>query len=93
MDFPDRSRPAFSRALDLPGWDGGSTWGYDAELECYWVELRRGSATPSVGAVRQGDASLRIGPEHLITTVPGLARAMAFAVEVADVEAYLALTA
>ena len=84
---PARTRAAFSRGLHMAGWDGGSTWGYDAELECYWVELCRGGGGP------RDEAPLRIGPEHLISTVSGLARAMAFAASVADVDAYLALTA
>lgn len=81
-----RRRAGFARGLRIPGWDGGSSWGYDAVLECYWADLRRADE----GA--PGEASVRIGPEHLISTVTGLARAVAFAVEVADVEVYLALT-
>ena len=80
-------RPAFARELDLTGWEGGSTWGYDSVLECYWAELRRS------GVGSEAEPHLRIGPEHLISTMSGLARAVAFAVEVADVDAYLALTA
>ena len=82
-----RSRAAFARGLELAGWEAGSTWGYDSVLECYWVELRRSGETPG------GETHVRIGAEHLITTMSGLARAVAFAVEVADVDAYLALTA
>ena len=83
---PADARAGFARGLSLAGWDGGSTWGYDAVLECYWADLRR------AGDASGDEASLVIGPEHLISTITGLARAVAFAVEVADVEAYLALT-
>ena len=78
-------RDAFACDLALPGWSERSAWGYDAVLECFWVELWRDGddAGPAV----------RISPEHLISTMSGLARAMAFAVEVGDDEAYLALTA
>ncbi|HEY3436687.1 MAG TPA: hypothetical protein VGK35_03255 [Actinotalea sp.] len=80
-------RQAFTRDLSLPGWDGASRWGYDAVLECYWVELR------SPGRSQASLPDLAIGPEHLLTTLSGLARAMAFAAEVDDSDAYLALTA
>ena len=79
-----RSCGAFARDLVLPGWSRRSSWGYDVELECYWVELWRDE---------EPGPRVRIGPEHLISTVPALARAMAFALEVAEVDAYLALTA
>lgn len=79
-----RSRAAFTRDLSLPGWSSRSAWGYDVELECYWVEL---------WCEDDPQRRVRIGPEHLISTVPALARALAFTIEVADVDAYLALTA
>lgn len=78
-------RTAFACDLTLAGWSSRSTWGYDAVLECYWAELWRDGD----GAV----PTVRISPEHLISTVSGLARVMAFALEVGDDEAYLALTA
>ena len=80
-------RADFSRKLDLPGWDGASRWGYDAELECYWAEIRSGGRSSACEPDR------RVGPEHLVATVGGLARAVAFAADVDDSEAYLALTA
>ena len=76
---------AFSRALVLPGWAGASAWGYDPVLEGYWVELWDGDDVAGPG--------LRIGAEHLIGTVSGLARALAHELELDAVEAYLALTA
>lgn len=76
-----RAQP-FARPLPLPGWTP-SSWGYDPDLECFWAELRPdGGADP-----------VRIGPAHLITTVGGLARAVARCARVRDAEAYLALTA
>lgn len=125
-------RVGFVRDVALRGW-AGATWGYDAVLECYWVELKHGPgdvgttgsdrttgrdrtpgrdrttevAGPTGRAgvtesrwtggegshVAQEGAVVRIGPEHLITTVTGLARALAEAAGLDDVEAYLALTA
>ena len=80
---PRRSRP-FVRPLTLPGWSP-SSWGYDARLECFWAELRPEQAG--------GAGVLRIGPDHLITTVPGLARALARTAGVQQAAAYRALTA
>ena len=80
-----RSTGPFEHALALPGWSGRSCWGYDASLECYWAELwlRDEDAEPAV----------TISPDHLVPTVTGLARVVAGAVGVCDVEAYLALSA
>lgn len=75
-----RAEP-FVRRLPLAGWSP-SSWGYDPSLECFWAELR-----PDDGA-----APLRIGPDHLIVTLPGLARAVARTARVPDAAAYLALT-
>lgn len=76
-------RASFARPLALPGWSGGSAWGYDSVFECYWVELW---PTAPGGVVR-------IGPERLIVTLGGLARVVARAVDVPADDAYLALTA
>jgi hypothetical protein len=82
-----RSRGAepFAHALALDGWSARSVWGYDAELECYWAELWRADTD-------RGPA-VRIGVEHLVTTVDGLAGAMATAGRVPGTIAFLALTA
>ena len=85
-----RCRPGrlpFRRPVRLEGWSTGSAWGYDPVLECYWAELVR---VPDAAAVPD---VVRIGPEHLLTTVTGLARAVAFATGAGDGDAYLALTA
>lgn len=89
--MPDHSRPTirpsrpFVRALELTGWSARSVWGYDPDLECYWAELWRVDSDPAPLA--------RVGVEHLITTVAGLAGAMATVAPVRDDDAYLALTA
>lgn len=75
-----RAEP-FVRPLPLAGWPS-SSWGYDPAMECFWAELR-----PVAGA------PVRIGPQHLITTVTGLARAVARTARVRHAAAYLALTA
>ncbi|GGB93640.1 UbiA family prenyltransferase [Cellulomonas carbonis] len=76
-------RTAFDREVTRAGWSAGSRWGYDAELECYWAELwPEGAAEPVV-----------VGAGHLITTLPGLARALAHAGHLAEGDALLALTA
>lgn len=75
---------AFVRPLSLAGWAAGSRWGFDPALECYWAEL-----TPSTA----GAAPVRIGPEHLISTVDGLSRAVARAGRLCAEDAFLALTA
>ena len=84
---PHTARQSFERDLPLDGWSGRSAWGYDAVFECYWVELvaGEGAATDRAG--------MRIGPEGLILTLGGLARAVARAADVAPEEAFLALTA
>ena len=85
----------FERPLTLPGWSP-SSWGYDPALESFWAALRPdlpaalGPAT--AGTVGTANAVL-ISPEHLITTLPGLARAVARSARVPDATAYLALTA
>jgi hypothetical protein len=90
-------RGAFARHLRLAGWSDASRWGYDPVLECYWAELWPVEAHGSCDVARPDVAGpggdVHIGPEHLIGTVTGLARAVAFAVEVADRDVYLALTA
>lgn len=77
------SHGAFERPLVLPGWSVRSRWGRDTRLECLWLELWP----------EGGGAPVRIGAEHLVATVDGLARALAAAVSVEPVDAYLALTA
>ncbi|NTW39135.1 MAG: hypothetical protein HGA44_04480 [Cellulomonadaceae bacterium] len=79
------AREPFSRGVVLPGWSDRSRWGYDAVLECYWVEMR--------GAAGAGTPPVRIGSEHLLTTIAALARALARAADVEDADAFLALTA
>lgn len=79
-----RAEP-FAHSVVLDGWSARSVWGYDPDLECYWAELWRSSAD-RVPAVR-------IGVEHLVTTVDQLAGAMALWVELPAADAYLALTA
>ena len=81
-----RRAERFERRLALPGWSP-SSWGYDPTLECFWAELR-----PEADAGPAG-ASVLISRDHLITTLPGLARAVARSARVPDVAAYLALTA
>lgn len=80
-----RAAGAFARAIALPGWSPRSAWGFDAELECFWAELWRadGDAEPAV----------RIGAEHLVPSVPGLARAVGRAAGLGPEAAFLALTA
>ena len=80
-----RGAEQFRHALALDGWSARSVWGYDPELECYWAELWRAD-TDRVPAVR-------IGVEHLVTTVDGLAGAMASAGRIPGAAAFLALTA
>ena len=90
----DLARRPFDRHIDLPGWSPASRWGYDAVLECFWAELladESDGAAVRIGAAQNG--AVRIGAEHLIPTLTGLARAVAFAAEIGDGEVYLALTA
>lgn len=77
-----RSVP-FERSLVVDGWSGRSRWGFDVVLECYWAELWPADDGPAV----------RVGSEHLITTLEGLCRALAREARVRADEAYLALTA
>lgn len=81
-----RRAERFERSLALPGWSP-STWGYDPALESFWAELR-----PSVVGDRAGGPVL-ISRDHLITTLPGLARAVARTARVPDAAVLLALTA
>lgn len=81
-----RRAERFERRLALPGWSP-STWGYDPALESFWAELR-----PSGSGDRDG-GSVLISRDHLITTLPGLARAVARTARVPDAAALLALTA
>lgn len=80
---PAHRRQAFARGVALPGWSAGSRWGYDAVLECYWADL-----LPD-----EGVQDVRIGPEHLLGTMSGLARAVALRLGVRDDDVFLALTA
>lgn len=75
----------FAHALALEGWSARSTWGFDPELECYWAEMWRADS--------DRDPAVRIGVEHLVTTVDGLAGAMTVAGRIPGTEAFLALTA
>lgn len=75
------SRSPFERVALVPGW-AAARWGYDGVLECFWAEL-----------VDPRGEVVRIGPEHLLTTVTALARALALSARVPEEEAYLALTA
>lgn len=97
-------REPFLRPVVLTGWSSRSAWGYDDVLECYWAELwpaaRCGSAQPGSAQPEWAQPEsacsahpVRVGPEHLITTVTGLARAVGHATGAGDAEAYLALTA
>ena len=82
--LPGQGRPRrpFTRSFLLPGREPGS-WGFDGVLECYWAEL----PAPA------GGGAVRVGPEHLLTTVPALARALAREAGAGDLDVYLALTA
>lgn len=77
----DAGRQPFERSVRVPGW-AASRWGYDGTLECFWAEL-----------VADGGEVVRIGPEHLLPSVPALARAVAFSADLGEDDAYLALTA
>lgn len=76
---PGRRAP-FVRQLVLRGWRS-SSWGYDPTLECFWAHL-----------CADDERTVRIEARHLISTVPGLARAVARTAQVPPAEAYLALT-
>lgn len=79
-----RAAVPFARTIALEGWSPRSAWGFDAELECFWVELwRDGEVEPAV----------HIGAEHLVPTVPVLARAVARVAGLRPEAAFLALTA
>ncbi len=80
-----RAAGPFARSIALPGWSSRSAWGFDAELECFWAELWREDADER--------PAVRIGAEHLVPTVTGLARAVAGAAGLPPEEAFLALTA
>jgi len=80
-----RRAERFERRLALPGWSP-SSWGYDPALECFWAELR-----PEPGRGSPGGTVL-ISRDHLITTLPGLARAVASRARVPHAAALLALT-
>lgn len=99
MTTPPLTRPAvsvrrraerFERSLALPGWSP-STWGYDPALESFWAELRPDPTTDVPDDPRRG--TVLISRDHLITTLPGLARAVARSTRVADAAALRALTA
>ena len=80
-----RAGAPFAHPIALDGWSPRSAWGYDPDLECYWAELWR----------RDADAgpAVRIGVEHLVTTVEGLAAAVQQVGRLRGGEAFLALTA
>lgn len=80
-----RAAGGFRRGLSLPGWSARSAWGFDAELECFWAELWRADADAA--------PAIRIAPEHLVPTMPGLARALGVAAGLPAEEAFVALTA
>lgn len=84
-----RRADRFERPLPLPGWSP-STWGYDPALESFWAELRPDA---TAGGADPPAAAVLISRDHLITTLPGLARAVARSARVADVAALRALTA
>lgn len=77
-------RTSYVCPTSLPGWSRRSVWGFDASLEGYWAELWRedGDLLPGV----------RIGPEHLIATLEGLARALARVTGVSADDLFVALT-
>ena len=87
-----RRAERFERPLPLPGWSP-STWGYDPALESYWAELRREVPTASADGAHPPGGPVHISRDHLITTLPGLARAVARTARVPDAAALLALTA
>lgn len=70
--------------MALHGWSDRSRWGYDDVLESFWAELwLEGADAPAV----------LVGTGHLIPTLGGLARAIAWAGDVPPDDAFLALTA
>ncbi len=85
-----RRAERFERRLALPGWSP-STWGYDPALESFWAELRPDPAGDAPADAAR--APVVISRDHLITTLPGLARAVARSARVADAAALRALTA
>lgn len=85
-----RRAERFERSLALPGWSP-STWGYDPALESFWAELRPDPAVDASAGPARG--AVLISRDHLITTLPGLARAVARSARVADEAALRALTA
>lgn len=87
-----RRADRFERPLALPGWSP-STWGYDPALESFWAVLRPESNPTPTGGGSPSAASVHISRDHLITTLPGLARAVARTARVPDAAAFLALTA
>ena len=76
------AHPAAMWDLRGPGISDGSRWGYDAVLECWWAEV-----------VADDGAVVRIDAEHLIPTVDGLARALAWRLARSADDLYLVLTA
>ena len=84
-----RRAERFERSLALPGWSP-SRWGYDPALESFWAELRPDPVDALAGPER---GTVLISRDHLITTLPGLARAVARSTRVADAAALRALTA
>ncbi|NCT90930.1 hypothetical protein GXB85_08225 [Cellulomonas sp. APG4] len=60
----------------------GGSWGYDRVLECFWAEV----AFPDERGV------VRVGVEHLVPTLAGLARVLAAHVGVPGDEVFVALT-
>lgn len=81
----ERAGARFAHGIALDGWSPRSAWGYDPELECYWAELWRGDTDEA--------PAVKIGVEHLVTTVDGLAAAVSQVGRLRGGEAFLALTA
>jgi hypothetical protein len=85
MGMSLRRHGRFAHPIVLDGWSPRSVWGYDPDLECYWAELWRTDADPV--------PTIRVGVEHLVTTVDGLAAAVSQLGRVRRGDAFMALTA
>lgn len=58
------------------------SWGYDHALECFWAEV----------TLPGGRGVVRVGVEHLVPTLTGLARVLAGRLGVASDDVFVALT-
>lgn len=58
------------------------SWGYDHAFECFWAEV----------ALPGGRGVVRVGVEHLVPTLTGLARVLAARLGVASDDVFVALT-